>query len=123
MTMLGLMLIFLKVQTEDFVYEKYHIYVRPKARWALDTLQRLGCNITLYTHATNDYGNFIVDNTFPPQLFTKRLYRADCVNVQRGGKDLLRMFPLAPLGSCVLVDDGAWNQVGTQHYYAMRPYI
>jgi TFIIF-interacting CTD phosphatase-like protein len=121
-------------------HKGYNVWIRPHARWTLRFLS-LFANLHVFTAATQDYADGIIDKAFPPGLFKSRWYRPSCVDPKGYGKDLRQVVASSQRASstsdkqqtetesgggnlehALLVDDRLHNRVDTQHLFHIPSY-
>lgn len=89
---------------------EYCVWTRPYYR-ILNWLNKI-TNLHLFTAATQDYADEIVDNMYD-DIFKTRLYRESCPEY----KDLSLIHD-----NSILVDDKSYNQYNNQKFYHIKQY-
>ena len=100
----------------------YDVWVRPHARWVLRALSHFA-NLYLFTAATPEYADAIVDAAFAAHVFPRanRFYRSSCVDSRGHGKDL-RTVDAVRWPKSILIDDRLSNRQNGQNFYLLQPF-
>lgn len=99
----------------------YNVWRRPHAQWTLSLLSKF-TNLHMFTAATQDYADGIIDKALPTAKFKSRFYRPSCVDTRAYGKDLLRVVETDQLATSILIDDRKFNQQPGQNFYHIPAY-